>query len=731
MAIVISTSNLKISLRLALQDQHRAWIERHLLPYQSELRFVDKDADLEFVDDPDAASGERSILIHTTTEIDSVCLESFVDFCTAFDNFRLPMILRREIGTLKASHLRETQRSNIADRQIFRQTFETNQAIKLLIDPISGQLIDANQSACRFYGYEKAELLKLRISDINVLTEPEVKAEMRRAQSKSQLFFRFKHRLKNGEIREVEVYSGPVQMDDRTVLFSIIVDVSAREYALAALETSMKNFKALFEHNPDGMILADAQAAIQDINHVGLTLIGYERKEALSLTLRELWADQDKEHGSQAFKRVASGEVVRTEQRIRRFDGEIIDVEIHAKQLPDGRLLGLVRDLTQQKIADAERLVWEEHLRQSQKLESIGRLAGGIAHDMNNLLSPIMGYAELGSMRQTPQEKDHAFKRIMEAADRAKELTTRLLAFSRKQVLDRKNLQLNTVIERFVSLMHRIIGEDIAMQLDLAKDLPLIFADPGQLEQVVLNLVINARDALAEGGEIRIATSSNRLGDLHYVTLAVTDDGIGMQPDVLKRALEPFFTTKNETKGTGLGLAVVHGIVSQHEGRVEIESTPGYGSSIKITFPASTGEEHIEPQMAPQEIDIRGNEHLVIVEDDPTVQSFLEEGLRQQGYRIDAFGDPRAMLHWLSRTPKPEIDLIITDVVMPSMRGPALIQAIRERIGPIRALLISGYPEAANFEHVLKSKYLSFLRKPFTITKLLREVRKLLGDEIE
>lgn len=724
------TRPLTLRVALMLTEDHRTFLESGIERWRTDIEIVQDDPDLVFVDDANSAIEGRKVLIHAPNDV-TESLVGFVDFCSSADACRLDVIVQREL----ADHRRRRDLQLRAEQaetnnRFFQQMFETNLAIKLLIDPESGQFIDVNESACRFYGYSKKQMLTMKISDINVLTVQEINTEMQRAKLEKKLFFRFKHRLRDGCVRDVEVYSGPIQFEHRRVLFSIVVDVTEREQALAALKTSVENFKALFDHNPDGMFLVDGSGEILDVNPAGLTLIGYERDESLTLNVLDLWPEDQRAQAKEHFQLLLNGDVIRSERRLRHKNGHTVDSEVHANCLPDGRILGLVRDLSLKKQAQQERLALEERLRQSQKLESVGRLAGGIAHDINNLLSPILGYAELGAMRVADGEKNDAFQRIIDAAERARDLMSRLLAFSRKQVLDRKNVDMNLLIDQFSQLMGRIIGEEVNIQLNLAQDLPIVYADPGQVEQVLLNLVINARDALNGDGSIQLSTRQVFLNDSEFVEMAVSDDGMGMEPEVLEHALEPFYTTKPASKGTGLGLAVVHGIVSQHGGHLDIESDPGKGTVVRAWFPAASGAVAADQvQTTPRKLESGGGEHIVLVEDDPTVQRFLVEGLRYYGYRVDAFVDPRAMLHWLSRTPQPNLDLIITDVVMPSMRGPALVREVTERIGRVRALFISGYPESTNIERLLLARNHSFLRKPFSINELLTEVRKLLQTD--
>jgi PAS domain S-box-containing protein len=422
-----------------------------------------------------------------------------------------------------------------------------------------------------------------------------------------------------------------------------------------------------------------------------------------------------------------------------RRDGTRFDVEYWSYPIRrNGVMVGVV--VTFFDITD--RLKAEDQFRQSQKMEAIGRLAGGVAHDFNNLLTIITGYSEL--LLQTMSPSDPSRKRIEEikkAGERSASLTRQLLAFSRKQVLASKILNLNNVIKNTESLLQRIIGEDIDLTSVLHSRLDPIKGDAGQLEQILLNLAINARDAMPQGGKLTIETGNLELGgdnmkvhaDMrpgHYVMLSVTDSGEGMPPEVQKRIFEPYFTTKELGKGTGLGLAMVHGVVKQSEGYIEVHSEPGLGTSFRIYLPraeSSVPEPEILPGLedAPQ-----GTETLLLVEDEADVRALISTVLQESGYTVLEAGGGEAATRIAAGYPE-RIDMLVTDVVMPGEGGRVLAEKLVALYSNMKVLYLSGYTDDSVIRHGILQEKVDFLQKPFTPLALAKKVREILSRQPE
>jgi two-component system, cell cycle sensor histidine kinase and response regulator CckA len=415
------------------------------------------------------------------------------------------------------------------------------------------------------------------------------------------------------------------------------------------------------------------------------------------------------------------------------FDALVIPLAPDSGDRKRDRLVLFVpRDVT-------ERHTLEVDLRQAQKMEALGRLAGGVAHDFNNILTAIMGYGSLleGRLDRTMGPASELVE-MMKAAERAAMLTQQLLAFSRRQVVAFRQVSLNELVGDMQRMLERIIGEDVQLVADLAPELPEVHFDPGQLQQVVLNLAVNAREAMPSGGTLTLSTrsvaqSARRAGEPElapgrYVVLQVTDTGVGMDESVRARIFEPFFTTKGRKGGTGLGLAMVYGIVRQAGGDVTVASEPGKGTTFHIYLPeAAKGSEASEPEHRPTPIIARGSETLLVVEDEPQLLELASRMLAEHGYHVLVAADAHQALQICSVHPSP-IHLMVTDVVMPKMGGPELVSAVRPMRPDMKVLYVSGYTDGTAIARGAAVGEIPFLQKPFTPLDLHSKVREALDD---
>jgi PAS domain S-box-containing protein len=469
-------------------------------------------------------------------------------------------------------------------------------------------------------------------------------------------------------------------------------------------------------------------------------MLGYLRQELVGKTLLDIPAFEDGE----AWK--AIGEKLRNEDYVRHADlpvrvrsGQVTHVElVGAAYMVEGRrvIQCSLRDIADRKRAEEEKARLEAQLRQAQKMEAVGQLAGGVAHDFNNLLFVINGRAELamnGLKADDPLRTQ--LKLIHETGGRAANLTRQLLAFSRRQALQPQILNLNTVVTDMSKMLFRLIREDITMKMVLCPTLRATKADPGQVEQVLMNLAVNARDAMPRNGTLTIETANVELDETycrthaeakpgHYVMLAVSDTGCGMDEHVKARIFEPFFTTKEQGQGTGLGLATVYGIVKQSDGQIEVYSEVGKGTTLKIYLP-ETAETPARDAHMIKTIEPRGTETILLVEDEEDVRTLAAEILASKGYDVLLAGDGVEALSVCTKR-KGKIDLIITDVVMPKMNGPEMAEkALGLRPG-IRVLFMSGYTDGAIGSNGVLSSGTNYLQKPFTPSSLARKVREVL-----
>ena len=404
---------------------------------------------------------------------------------------------------------------------------------------------------------------------------------------------------------------------------------------------------------------------------------------------------------------------------------------------PDGtaktRVVGLVMDVT-------DRHQLEEQLLQSQKLEAIGRLAGGVAHDFNNLLTGILGYAGFALKSIPPGHPAHIdIVEIERAGERAAALTGQLLSYARRQMVAPKLVQLDQLMQNLENLLKRLLGEDVSLQTRYADNLWPARIDPGQFEQVILNLAVNARDAMPDGGQLTVETRNATLDEAYtaqhpevapgpYVMLAVTDTGHGMDETTQARIFEPFFTTKEQGKGTGLGLAVIYGIIKQAGGHIWVYSEPGKGTTFKVFLPRATGEDELAPELESADVaSVAGTEALLVVEDEPVVRSLAVRALVDQGYRVlQAADGPSALA--TARAYDGELHLLVTDVVMPGMNGRELADRLAADRPGIRVLYVSGYTDHAVVRHGVLEEGIAFLSKPFDLRDLTRTVREVLDS---
>jgi PAS domain S-box-containing protein len=505
----------------------------------------------------------------------------------------------------------------------------------------------------------------------------------------------------------------------------------------AAARAAARRYEALFHGAPVGLLRSLADGRMLAANTAAARIWGYPDIEALlGVDAWELYADP--EDRARLVARIEGSEVVQDfELRGRRGDGTLIWVSVGVRAERDARGRTLHYEWSVTDITERKRL--ESELRQAQKLEAIGQLAGGIAHDFNNLLTVITGRSHLALAQLPP---DHALRRHIEliqtTAERAAALTRQLLAFSRKQVLEPRVLNVNAVVAGLAPMLRRLIGEDLELAAVPEAELGCVKADPSQLEQVILNLAVNARDAMPQGGRLTIETGNVELDEAYarchlgasagrFVMLAITDTGHGMDAAVKARIFEPFFTTKEPGKGTGLGLATVFGIVKQSGGSIEVYSEPAQGTTFKVYLPQV--EEAVDRTAAVAAPTLaRGSETILLVEDDDEVRALARETLEGHGYAVIPAAAPAEALRLAGRHSGP-IHLLVTDVVMPQLSGRGLAEQLTPGHRDLRVLYMSGYTSDAVVRHGVLAEGTAFLQKPFTPYILLLKVQEVLDRE--
>ena len=518
-------------------------------------------------------------------------------------------------------------------------------------------------------------------------------------------------------------------------LCGVTLDISARKEAERTLQESEARYRTIVETVQEGIWIVDSDARTTFVNRKMAEMLGCRMEDMLGRTPFAFMDEADRPLAAESLARVGQGYSEQRDVRFRRRDGSDLWTIVSCNPHFDagGTLVGGLATV----VDTTARRQTEEALRHAQKMEAVGVLAGGVAHDFNNLLTVINGFADLLRAQLDDGDARAAYlEEIRKAGERAASLTGHLLAFSRRQILQPKVVDLNEVVRDMGALLRRLIGEDIEFRTSMAADLALVHADPGQLGQVLLNLAANSRDAMPTGGLLTIETENfeieraargfpETLAPGRYVRLAVSDTGRGMDAATRARVFEPFFTTKEPGKGTGLGLSTVYGIVKQSGGDVTVYSEPGRGTTLKVYLPCYQGAAPREALEEPSPEPPGGSETVLLVEDEPGVANLVRNVLSTAGYRVLSATDP-AVARAIAEEGPEAIDLLLTDVVMPGMGGRELAEELGPRRPEMRVLYMSGYTPDVAVRHGVSEATVGFVQKPVSPTALLWRVREAL-----
>ena len=601
----------------------------------------------------------------------------------------------------------------------------------------AARLLEVNSAACRQLGLTREQLLQRSVFDI---VPSRFRDQVAQKVQAPEGFFESCHLRADGTEIPVEVSIRGVVLGGQPAVLEIARDITERQGMETALREAEAKFRAMFLNGPDALYLASLEEGkISDINRLFESLFGYSRSEAIGATSLHLGLYANPADRARIVAELkANGKVSEFETEGRRKSGELFPCSLSVVTMMLGgetRIAGAIRDITERKRFDAEREKLSGQLAQAQKMESVGRLAGGVAHDFNNLLTVINGYSTLllRDLKQDDPLRD-SLEEIFKAGERAAGLTRQLLAFSRKQVLEPRRLDINRVVKDMRPMLVRLVGEDIEVRVALRAEGGMVFADPHQLEQVVMNLAVNSRDAMPRGGKLLIETACVERDESYarqhsetpagrYVTLLVSDTGAGMDEETKNRIFEPFFTTKGVGKGTGLGLSMVQGIVAQSGGYVEVYSEEGKGTTFKIYLPALTeaAVDASSPEAFPA---LGGKETVLVVEDQEEVRKYAAMVLKEYGYRVIPAENAGEALMLCQRE---RIDLVLTDVVMPHVSGRELADRVEKLQPGIKALFMSGYSDNVITPHGILEEGANFIQKPFSPEELAGKVRSVLG----
>jgi PAS domain S-box-containing protein len=630
-------------------------------------------------------------------------------------------------------------RRRLAEREELFRLISENAADMIAVVDLQGRRIYNSISYEKVLGYSAEELKQSfafeQIHPEDRETVRTAEEEARRTGSGKTVEYRFRHR--DGSWRILESTASVIRAGkgESEKLVTVARDITERKRAVEASLLSEASFRSVVENAPYGIYRASTQGNLLRVNPALQGMLGYGQPgELLDLRL-----DTAIFRNPGDFQRLVelladNGEFKDVEFEWLRKDGTPLTVRCSGRRLGGPE----IRDGFEVFAEDVtDRRILERQLRMAAKMEAVGRLSGGIAHDFNNLLGVIIGYSQVLKRKLAPDSSLREYAdQVEKAGQRAVSLTRQLLAFSRQQILSPAVLDLNTLVSDMEKMLPRLIGEDIVLHFRLAPDLGRVKADHGQIEQIVMNLAVNARDAMPDGGHLTVETANAELDETYarqhagakpgrYVMLAVSDSGVGMNAETIARIFEPFFTTKEVGKGTGLGLATVYGVVKQSGGYIWVDSEPGKGASFQIYLPRV--DEHVSPpaENPPSESSLTGTETVLLVEDAEPLRKLAQSFLVEHGFEVLSAPNGEEAIE-LAKTSRRPIHLLLTDVVMPGMNGRALAEQLLPVHPEIRILYMSGYTDSFIAGHGVLEPGTQLLHKPFTEQALLRKVRQVL-----
>ncbi|MFZ1986579.1 MAG: PAS domain S-box protein [Desulfatitalea sp.] len=647
--------------------------------------------------------------------------------------------LNRRIALLEATLLEKARTAEALQdsEKRYRRLFESAKDGILILDADTGKVVDVNPFLLQLLGYSYDAIHGQYIWELGVFKDIAASKEAFKTLQDNE-YIRYEDlplETHAGHPIAVEFVSNVYLVDHSKVIQCNIRDITARKRA----EAERKRMIAAIEQVGEAIVMTDAQGVIQYVNPAFERATGYSREEAVGQNPRILKSGkQDESFYHHLWDTLSGGRTWSGRMVNRRKDGTLYteDATISPIRNPEGWIVNYVA--VKRDITDHLRLTAQ--FQQAQKMEAVGLLAGGVAHDYNNMLSVILGYAEMASRRIEPTQPLHAdLEEIIKAAKRSTDITRQLLAFARKQTIIPVVLDLNQAVESMLKMLRRLIGEDIDLAWRPGKSPCPIKMDPVQVDQILANLCINARDAIADVGKVTIETGlavfdavycADHFGFLEgeYVLLAVSDDGCGMDKQTLDQIFEPFFTNKEVGQGTGLGLSMVHGIVKQNNGFINVYSEPGKGTTFKIYLRRYADQAVVARPARTAQIPLGRGETVLVVEDEPALLTLDKMMLGELGYRVLAAGTPGEAIR-LAEKHASEIRIVITDVVMPEMNGRELAERLQSPNPGMKILFMSGYTADVIAHRGVLDEGVNFIQKPFSMKDLAVKVREALGEK--
>jgi PAS domain S-box-containing protein len=633
----------------------------------------------------------------------------------------------------------------------YRQIFEAAEDSIFVHDWDTGTIVDVNPRACETYGYTRDELLGLSARDLSAGEPPYTEADALRwieqARRDGSVGFEWRRRNKDGSLHWDEVRLKRAQIGGQLRIVAFTREITERKLAEEALRASEEQYRAVFNASADALVLWNSRSERVDVNTAYERMYGYRRDEVLAgARARELDAGHQRLQ-AQIIDRTLAGETYHGELETVRRSGERFPIEVRTipiRHRGEPHVLAMIRDLTERRRDEQERTRLEAQLRQAQKMEAIGQLTGGIAHDFNNLLTSIMGYVALAGSRDAARDDARLASYLAQAqrsCERARDLIRQMLTFSRGHRGSPRAVSLASVVRGALSTLQAGMPATLEVRVQVDESVPPVHADPAQVEQVLLNLCINARDATSGVGHVAIEVLPAHVEGLlcsgcrqsvsgQFVELAVEDDGHGIPPDLVERIFEPFFSTKETGKGSGMGLAMVHGIVHEHGGHVVVESHPGRGARFRVIWPvlqdhqgaAPMDRDGIVSRQAPRPA-LAGC--VLVVDDDETVARFMQELLETWGLQVVCLHRPEAALELVRAEPR-RFDVMITDHSMPKMSGMELAQRIRQFDADLQIVLYSGHGDGLAGDDASAAGLAAVMRKPIDPDELAQALTRCL-----
>lgn len=637
-------------------------------------------------------------------------------------------------------------------RESYRAIFDAVGEAIAIHDPETGAVLDVNRAAEEIFRLPRERLLRMTVADLSDGDPPysaeDAAARLEQAAADTPQIFTWRSRRGDGELFSSEVHLRRVRMHGEDRIVAVVRDLEEARRTREALASSEARYRTLFESAAEAVFLMNDRVFL-DCNRSAVDAFGGPREDILGRSPVHVSPPTQPdgrpsaEKAAEKIRAAMEGTPQLFEWQHRRLDGTLFDTEVNLNrvELPSGpHLLASVRDISARKRAESVREELEAQLRQAQKMEAVGRLAGGVAHDFNNKLQGILGFAELIlSDRDLPEHLTEGLEEIRKAAEQSAGLTRQLLGFARKQTVSPRALDLNDAVAATLTMLRRLIGEDIELTWLPGAELWSVRMDPSQLDQILANLSLNARDAIDGVGSITIETENLHTDEAYcagrpgfvpgdYVRLAVSDDGCGMDAEIVPHLFEPFFTTKRGDQGTGLGLATVYGIVKQNNGYINVYSEPGQGTTFSIYLPRHRGPTERPAGQEAGETDPQGRETILFVEDEAAILKLGKRLLERLGYRVLTAATPGEAIELAERQRSP-IHLLITDVVMPEMNGRELAKRLLSVHPSMKRLFISGYTANVIAHHGVLDEGMPFLQKPFSRQELGSKVREVLDRQ--